>query len=309
MSIAIIFNNKDPEPWASALKESLPGVNIEIYPQISDPEAVDFILCWKADKDIAGHFPNLRLIQSAGASVDHILQLSALPEEVIITRITDSRLSEDMWEYLLNAVLGYLKNTSGYAAAQQQKVWKQLPYRSIRETTISILGIGTIGGFAARKFAEMGFKVKGWSASAKDLEGVYCYHGESALGDFLKHTDVLINLLPYTPETENILNSSNLRQTNSGSLLINAGRGEHLQEEDLITALQEGHLSAAVLDVFRQEPLPQEHPFWEHEQICISPHIAAITNIASVVPQIAENYLNLQAGKAIKNTVSRDKGY
>ncbi|CAM4357698.1 glyoxylate/hydroxypyruvate reductase A [Pedobacter westerhofensis] len=309
MSIAIIFSNKDPEPWAAALKHSLPDVKTEIYPRISDPEEVNFILCWKADKDILRQFPNVRVIQSAGASVDHILQLSHLRDDVVITRITDARLSEDMWEYLLTAVLGYLKNTSSYAAAQQQKVWKQLPYRSVRKTTVSILGIGTIGGFAAERFAKLGFKVKGWSASVKNLDDVYCYHGLESLGEFLKHTDVLINLLPFTSATANILNSKNLTEINSGGFLINAGRGEHLEEQDLISLLNSGHLSGAMLDVFRQEPLPQDHAFWENEKISITPHIAAITNIASVVPQIAENYLNLQAGKALKNTVSKDKGY
>lgn len=309
MSIAIIFTNKDPQPWAAALKLKLPTVAIEVYPEIADPNTVEFLLCWKPQNDIIIQFPNLKVLQSAGASAEHILRTQPLDENVVVTRIVDDFLSNDMWEYLLAGVLYHLKNYQHYGLHQQQIEWKPLAYRSIKNTTVSILGLGQIGSFAALKFAELGFQVKGWSNSPKTLPQVTTFAGLKELPDLLKNTDVLINLLPLTDATANMIDLQILKQLNQEAFFINAGRGEHLVEDALSSILAEGHLAGAMLDVFRTEPLPQDHPFWKNPKIRITPHVASLTNINAVVGQIAANYNNLISGSPLINVVSKDKGY
>jgi glyoxylate/hydroxypyruvate reductase A len=309
MSIAIIFSNRDAKPWADALQAKLPEAKIEVYPDIADPLAVEFILCWKPEPEIIRQFPNLRVIQSAGAGADHILTTQTLDESVAVTRIVDDSLTGDMWEHLLACVLARIKNFPLYTAQQQAGQWKAHPYRGIRDTKISILGLGNIGSFVAERFAGLGFQVKGWSASPKNLHQVQSFSGEESLTAFLQDTDILINLLPLTAATDSLIDLQFLRRLPKGGYLINVGRGEHLVEEDLITILEEGHLSGAMLDVFRTEPLPPAHPFWTNEQITITPHIASLTNIDAVAGQIAGNYNNLLAGKPFINTVSKEKGY
>jgi glyoxylate/hydroxypyruvate reductase len=309
MSIAIIFNNKDPKPWASGLKAKLPSATIEVYPNISKWDDVTFALCWKPDENVLSKFPNLSVVQSVGASIEHITRTQNISDGVQLTRVVDDNLSNDMWEFLLTGVLSHLKNFSLYAKQKESEVWKQMPYREIKTTTVSILGLGKIGSFVAERFSTLNFTVKGWSASKKNIPNVQSYVGVEELTPFLNGTDILINLLPLTYTTENILNKSNLAKTNEGSFLINVGRGEHLVENDVLELLKESHLSGALLDVFIQEPLPQDHPFWSHPKIQITPHVASLTNIESATTQIVENYMSHITGKNLQNTVSLKKGY
>ncbi|NER14944.1 glyoxylate/hydroxypyruvate reductase A [Leptobacterium flavescens] len=309
MSILIVFNNKDPKPWEKILKQKLMQADVSIFPQVKDPATVRFVLCWKPEKDILDRFPNLRVVQSVGAAVEHITRTQNLNENIIISRIVDSRLSEDMWEFLLAAVMQHLKGLSHYSRQQQEKLWQQKEYRTVDQTTVSVLGLGKMGGLVAAKFARLGFKVKGWSASEKSIPKVEAYTGAEELDGFLANSDILINLLPLTHQTEGILNRENLQKLKKGAYLINVGRGEHLVENDLTYLLDREHLSGALLDVFTMEPLPECHSFWEHPKIQITPHIASLTNINSAADQVIENYRNFLEGKPLLNTVSLQKGY
>ncbi|WP_103069402.1 2-hydroxyacid dehydrogenase [Aquimarina sediminis] len=309
MSIAIIFNNKEAAPWAKALRAKLPNDDIQIYPEVKDCSTVEFALCWKPDTDILLQFPNLKVIQSVGASIEHITRTQEIKDDIVISRIVDNNLSNDLWEYLLGSVLSLLKNDLIYVQQKQSRLWRQKKYLTIKDITISILGLGKIGAYVAEKFGLLGFKVKGWSLSTKNINGVKSYHGMQEFDDFLQDTDILINILPLTESTENILNAKTLRKTNIGASLINVGRGEHLVEENLLEVLKEGHLSSAILDVFRKEPLPKKHPFWEHPKIKITPHVASLTNIESATSQIAENYKRFRTGSELLHIVSLKKGY
>ena len=309
MSIAIIFNHKDPKHWAAALQAHLPETLIEVYPQIKDKKSVEFVLCWKPDSGVLAQFPNLKVIQSVGAAIDHITKTQEITENQTVCRIVDENLSHDMFEFLLTAILMQLKNIPLYSQQKEQKLWQPKTYKNITETQISILGIGNIGADVAKKLATIGFKVKGWSASKKNILGVESYAGAEEIYSCLKNTDVLINLLPVTAQTENIINKNLLMKLNKGGFLINVGRGEHLVEQDLVELLNTEHLSGALLDVFRTEPLPSEHPFWAHPKIQITPHIASITNIKSAALLVVENYKNLLNGLPLKHTASLTKGY
>jgi len=309
MSILLIFENKDIYPWKKALQEKLPTATIEVYPNVKNKEDVDFVICWKPKKNVFDQFPNIKIIQSVGASIEHITSSQTLNDDSIITRIVDERLSNDMWEFLLTIVLSELKNTRTYLSQQAKNTWKQHDYKTINDTSISILGLGKIGGYVAEKFAQIGFKVKGWSNSKKQISNVKSYHGEHEIVPFLNDSNFLINLLPLTDKTYGILNKNIFDKLPKDSFLINVGRGEHLVEVDLINSLNNSRLSGAFLDVFINEPLPKAHALWNHPKIQITPHVASLTNVDTAILQIIENYTRFLKKEKLLHTVSIQKGY
>lgn len=309
MSIAIIFNYKAPEKWLETLKKHLPETEIEVYPDIKNYDEVDFALCWKAEIGVLSKFPNLKVIHSVGAAVDHITKTQNIKENQTICRIVDENLSNDMFEFLLATVLNHIKNLSIYQSQKEHQNWQPQTYKTFKDITISILGVGNIGAFVAEKLATLCFKVKGWALSEKVISSVETYKGDEEIAEFLIDTDILINILPVTPHTENIIDKEMLSQINKDAYFINVGRGEHLVEDDLIAVLNSGQLSGALLDVFKTEPLPKNHPFWKHPKILITPHIASITNIESAAVLVVENYQNHLNGLPLKHTLSLEKGY
>jgi len=309
MSILIIFENKDSGPWEKILKEKLPNTLIEVYPNVKDSSTVNFVICWKPKNNVLSKFPNVKVIQSVGASIDHITNSQKISNSTIISRIVDKQLSIDMWEFLVAVVLSEIKNLPDYANQQKLKIWKQHQYQSIKNTTIAVMGLGKIGGLVAENFANLGFKVKGWSSSKKEISNVHSFSGEHEFDDFLENSNFLINLLPLTKQTEGILNEKILQKLTTGTFLINVGRGEHLIDKDLIKLLDSSHLSGALLDVFHEEPLPKNHPFWTHPKIKITPHIASLTNVESVINQVIENYQRFINNQELLHTVSIQKGY
>lgn len=309
MSVLLIFENKNPKPWKKILDEKLTNTKVEIYPNVEDKSAIDFIVCWKPKKNLFKEFPNIKIIQSVGASIDHITNSQEIDQSVIITRIIDNQLSNDMWEYLLSIVLSQIKNLSFYQKQQKDYFWEQKEYQSVNNTTICILGLGKIGKYVSEKFAELGFKVKGWSNSKKEILNVKSFSGKKEFSECLKKSNFLINLLPLTNETKDILNKSSLEKLAKSCFLINVGRGEHLVDNDLIVLLNNNHISGALLDVFREEPLPKNNQFWHHPKILITPHIASLTNIESAVNQIIENHYRFTQNKELLNIVSLKKGY
>lgn len=310
MSIAIITNSKKKsELWETALNKRLPNTQIAIYPNNKAIKNAPFILCWKPEQDQFRAFPNLKVIQSLGAGVDHIFDTNPIPKGAKVVRLIDERLTVDMWEFTLAATMNYIKDFRLYAQQEQEKNWTPHQYKTIPETTVSIMGLGQIGGYVAAQFAKLGFKTQGWSNSKKRIRKVKTYAGQAELPKLLAKTDVLINILPLTPQTTGILNKENLQLLKKGAYIINVGRGGHLVENDLPNLIDSEQLSGATLDVFAQEPLPQNHPFWTHPKITVTPHIASLTNIESAINQVVENYQRMEKGEALLNEVSADKGY
>ncbi len=310
MSILIVCQNKDPLPWAEAIQKALPDTLVEIYPNVQSFETVAFILCWKPPEGIFRQFPNLKVIQSLGAGVDHLFtQNQDIPPGVQITRILDPQLAQDMYEFLLAACLSHLKNLPLYQQQQKARSWKQHPYKIISDSIIAVMGLGAIGGFVAKQLAAVGFQVRGWSNSSKNIPGVQSFVGQVGLPAFFKKTDILINLLPLTPQTAGILNHQTFSWMDKGAYLINVGRGTHLVEQDLLQALAVDQLSGCLLDVFEAEPLPEGHPFWDHPKISVTPHVAALTNVQTAVDQIVGNYQRMKEGAPLMNMVSQVRGY
>jgi len=309
MSFLVISPGRDPESWVEALKEQHPGLNIYVYPEDHDKEEVDFALTWNHPRGIFKNYPNIKVIASMGAGVDHITSDPELPENVKITKVVDKRLEEDMGTFVLSLVLAHQKNLLHYRESQKNEKWDPVPYTRNNDVKVGILGIGNLGQSVANSLLKNGFQVIGFSKNKKDFKDVESYAGEDEFDDFLEQTDILVNMLPLTPDTEKILNKELFEKLPKGAYLINVARGEHLVEQDLLAKVDDGHLSGAALDVFWEEPIRDEHPFWKHPKIRVTPHVASVTQPNSVVPQIIENYERLQEGKELKNVVKRDRGY
>lgn len=308
MSVALLFNQKPTEQWQRNLQKLLPETKVEVYPIISNPEDVEFIATWKPHKDYIKEFPNLKVVQSVGAGIDHLLH-TEIPDSIKVTRIVDSALKQEMFEHVLACIMTSMKNLLTYHKNQLQQEWIPKNYTSIHETTITILGLGEIGKLVAERFVALGFLVKGWSNSQKNMNGVATFVGKEGLNSAIANTDFIVNILPLTTETESILNYKFFNQCSKQTVLINVGRGAHLVEKDLLIAIDEKQIKEAYLDVFREEPLPENHPFWSNKNIYITPHIASVTNATTALQQVATNYKKLKNMEMLENEVSLDKGY
>ncbi|WP_372917747.1 2-hydroxyacid dehydrogenase [Salegentibacter sp.] len=309
MSFLIVSPGKDPKNWVEALKNQHPGLNIYVYPEDHDKEEVDFALAWKHPRGLFKNYPNLKVIASMGAGVDHITSDPELPENVKITKVVDEILEEDMGNFVLSLILDHQRDLSVYQRQQAEKNWSPINYKRNKDVKVGILGLGHLGLTTAKILVKNGFNVHGFSKTPKDIDNIESFSGENELEAFLEESEILVNLLPLTPQTEKILNKGLFQNLPKGAYVINVARGEHLVELDLIEMLDQGHLSGAALDVFWQEPLPEDHPFWEHPKVLVTPHIASVTHPRYVVPQIVENYERMMEEEPLKNVVEREKGY
>jgi glyoxylate/hydroxypyruvate reductase A len=307
MSIALIIPDRKLDTVVAALQQQLPDVTIEVWPEISQPAAVEFAVVWKQPAGSVSSLPNLQALQSFGAGVDSILSDTTLPASLPLARIIDPHLTASMLDYLDTVVNYYRLRFDEFGNNQLQQVWKPRSPRKIRHLTV--LGLGELGSAAARHFAGLGYSVRGWSGSLRQIDGVQCFAGDDQFADAVAEADLLICLLPLTPATENLLNEVRLAQLKTGAILVNVARGAIVDDEALLAALQTGQLAAACLDVFRIEPLPAQHRFWTTPGILLTPHISAVTNADTAVAQIAENYRRVQAGLPLLNPVDRTRGY
>jgi len=310
MTLLIVSPDRpDLNRWQLALQACAPALNIEVWPHVTVKADITFVLAWQQPADIWQQLPHLRCVSSFGAGVDHLLQDAALPTDIPIVRLVDPLLAQSMFEYIAAAVMGILRDFDLYETQQAAGIWRPHALTLSQHCTIGIMGLGQLGTYTAQKLVEVGFNVVGWARSPKQLEGVTAYFGDSQLPQFLQQSQILVCLLPLTAQTRNILNLDLLAQLPRPAYLINVARGAHLVEADLLAALDVGYLRGACLDVFRQEPLPPTHPFWDHPQIRVTPHCSSITNPESVASQIVENYRRSQAGAPLLNQVSRSRGY
>jgi glyoxylate/hydroxypyruvate reductase A len=223
--------------------------------------------------------------------------------------MVDQGLTVSMTEYVVLHVLDSAREEPRLRAAQQARQWLDLEPVAPGRVTVAILGLGTLGADAGRRLAGLGFKVRGWSRSRKDIAGIESFAGENGFKACLEGARILVCLLPLTDDTRGILNAATFAPLAQGAVLIHAARGAHLNEVDLLAALQSGKLSHAVLDVFATEPLPSDHPFWRHPRVTVTPHVAAITRPGTGAADIIENHRRAMAGERRINQVDRAKGY
>jgi glyoxylate/hydroxypyruvate reductase A len=309
VSIVIISPNRDNSDWVAALQSIDPALNVEIWPEINAPEAVEFAVSWNQPPHVFDQFPNLKCISSIGAGVEHLLNDTTVPVGIPLVRLVDDGLKQSMAEYVMLGILEHFRRFSDYRRQQEQTIWEELQIPHISQIGIGIMGFGEIGQYVAGKLSDFGFRVYGWNRGRKRADDMHVYSGRDELGKFLKNSDILVCLLPLTIETENILSSKTFSQLPPNAYLINAGRGGHLVDDDLLSALGSGQLSGALLDVFNEEPLPKQHPFWSHKKITVTPHTASVTNPESASAQIVENYRRVLGNEPLLNLVDVDSGY
>jgi len=307
MTILYAGDADEADQWLNAVREIDPGLNFRCWPETGPTDEVDFIIVGGGLRGEFPPFPALRGIQSTWAGVNHLMQSASLPAGVPVARMVDDGLTCSMTEYLVFQVLDHFRQGPLLRQAQGEQRW--LEGLQARRGTVGIMGLGALGLDAARQFTALGLSLRGWSRTPKTVPDVTCFAGAEQLPDFLAGCDLLICLLPLTPETRGILSGALLAQLPQGAALINAARGPHLVDEDLIAALDSNHLSRAVLDVFHTEPLPTDHPFWRHPRITVTPHIAAITRAGTGAALIVENYRRALAGQELVNQVDRQRGY
>ena len=309
--MAILFRSSvdSARRWSAALGEIFPGLEMRFWPDVGNPADIEYALVWKPPPGMLASLPNLKLILSLGAGVDHIFGDPQLPTHVPVVRLVDPHLVAAMSEYIVLQVMKLHRRDLEYTAQQRRREWKELDQVNAEDRRVSILGLGMIGGDAARKLQGLGFKVAGWSRRPKDVPGVASFHGDDGLRKMLGQTDILVCVLPLTPDTEGLLSARLFAMLPKGASIVNAGRGAQLFEADLIPALDSGQLSVAVLDVFPAEPLPADHPFWEHERIVVTPHIGGATNPHTASQVVAENIRRLNAGEPLLNVVDPIRKY
>ncbi len=310
MALLYMSRRDDGAVWRACLEPLLPGLDFRIHPDVGDRQAIDAVLVWNHPLDELAQFPRLGLVMSLGAGVDHVVGARHLvPDGVVLTRIVDSAMTSQMTEWCLMAMLTHLRRWDAYRALHRERRYEELDVPLPREVTVGILGLGVLGGDCARVMASMGYRVRGWSRSAREFPGVTCFHGPQALAAFLGPCDVLICLLPLTRQTEGILDRAAFGRMKHGAFLINAARGGHVVEDDLVAAIDSGRISGAVLDVQGREPMPDDHPFWYHPRIMTFPHVAAFTVPQTSAGQIARNYRCLGSAEPFLNVVDLERGY
>ena len=311
MKIVFCCTHALAAPWLEGFRQALPGVDIWEWQAAlpgQAPKLADHAVVWAPPQAFIDEQTQLQNLFSIGAGVDGLLKLR-LPEQLNVVRLNDAGMSVQMAEYVCHAVIGYFREFAIYAQDAAAQRWSFRKPLVRADFSVGILGAGVLGSRVAAALRQFEFPVNVWSRTPKQMADVKSFAGDAQLPNFLKATRVLVNLLPLTAETENILNRSNMKQLLPGAYLINVARGAHLVESDLLDLLQEGHMAGACLDVFREEPLPQHHPFWQHPQVTVTPHASARTLREESIAQIASKIKAVYAGQPIEGRVNRERGY
>lgn len=312
--ILLSISGWDPSVWMTSFAEQAKDRETVLPDDNFNREDVHYAAVWKQQSGSLQDLPNLKLIFSLGAGVDHVFHDPFIPD-VPIVRIISPDLTTRMTEYVVWQVLDYHRLGARYRQQQQEKIWHEDRRQpAAHEVTIGILGLGILGSDAAEKLLNLGFNVTGWSRRARQLKGVTTYHGTDGFKDFLKTADIFVSLLPLTPETKGILSMSMFAQMKEegplgAPILINAGRGGSQNEADILAALDRGMLSGVTLDVFQQEPLPADNPLWTHPKVTITPHAAAASSASALVPQIIKQIEAFERGETLQNLVDRSNQY
>ena len=309
MAILLISQFQKVEEWREVMAPLLPGVEWRAWPVIGAASEIDMAVTWKAQPGVFDGLPNLRLICSLGQGVDHLFKHGDLPAGVPIVRLVDESMRRQMTAFVIAAVLRRLCRMAGYEALQAEQRWQPLEAFDPAETTVGVLGLGALGGDTAVKLAALGFRVRGWSRTPKQIAGVESFAGGGALAEMLGPCDMVCCLLPLTSQTRGILDADAFAAMKPGAYLVNTARGEHLVEADLIAALDAGQLAGATLDVFNAEPLPASSALWAHPKLTVTPHASAVTLARSCAGQIADNYKRLLDGRPLINAVDPAREY
>ena len=298
---------RDNDVWLQDLRAALPGVQLDEW-QPGLPPVYDAAVVWGPPQQMVDEQPQLKALLNLGAGVDKLLALR-LPPGMAVVRLEDAGMAVQMAEYVCHAVIRHFREFDGYEADRQAGRWAYRKPRLRQDFAVGVMGLGVLGERVARALAQFEFPVNGWSRSPKAVAGVRAFSGAEQFNDFLAASRVLVNLLPLTPDTANIIHRDTLSRLQPGAYVINVARGAHLVDDDLLALIASGHVAGATLDVFRTEPLPAAHPFWQHPNITVTPHTSARTLRDESIAQIARKITALQRGEAIAGVVEPARGY
>ncbi len=300
-----------PAVWRECFAREMPEVELRFWPEAGNRDEIEAVAISKLPDNALRSFPNLRLIVSLFAGQNMLLEDKTIPPGIPIVRAANPKGDAMMTETALLHVLRHHRHLPDLALAQQQGEWRQAQAARVRtqDRKVGVMGLGPIGLAAAQALRGIGFQVAAWVRRPRVVEGIEIFAGTDQLLEFLKRSEILVNLLPHTPATADIINHETLAQLPKNASVINLGRGEQVVDADLIVALDSGHINSATLDVFRQEPLPKEHPFWKHPRITVLPHASRGQFPAIITPLICVHLRRLQRGEPIVDRVDPAAGY
>lgn len=311
MTRPVIAYKSDPvrgAVWHEIFAREAPDLRLVDWTPEGEAAEAPYLVAWTPPPDLARAMPRLEALFCIGAGIDH-LPVHELPRTVQVVRMVDPNLTASMVEYVVMAVLALHRDLPFYRTEQAAGRWTPRPVRPAAERRVGLMGLGVLGQAAARALSGFGFPVRGWSASPKSLDGIETFAGDAELGQFLSGADILVCLLPLTPATRGLLNRNLFAQLPSGAALVNAGRGGHAVEADLLAALETGQLSGAVLDVLATEPPPAGHPLLAHPRVMVTPHVASATQPAGAARQVIQGVRAHLRGEPIAHAVDRSQGY
>jgi glyoxylate/hydroxypyruvate reductase A len=315
MALLYLIPTWPTEIWTQSMRRQAPDIDIRVWPhKMGRAEDITYAVAWLPPANVLNSLPNLKVIFSLGAGVDAILKDPTLPDGVPIARVNEPDLTNRMSEYVALHVLMHHRQQRRLDENQRNKVWDCFPTHAASAMTVGIMGLGVMGSDSARKLGMMGFKVVGWSRSPKTIPEVECFAGPGEFDSFLERTDILVCLLPHTPETTGIIDRAVIRKLSrkgpfGAPVLINAGRGKQQVESDILAALDSGELHAATLDVFETEPLPKDSPFWNHPKVTVTPHVAADSDPDTITAYVLGQIRRHQSGLEVENIIDRKRGY
>ncbi len=313
MRVVLSVSREAAAIWLGLFEAALPQARIEVrepaQPVDRDAAQADYVAIHGPCETIFAEQRKPKAVFALSAGVGHLLALPNLPRDVPLIRLEDAGMAEQMVRYVQAAALRFALRLDTYARQQGEARWEQQEMRGPSSLTAGVMGLGAIGGQVARALAALGFRVRGHAQSGKSIHGVEVFAGEARLDAFLDGVDFLVSVLPATADTKGILNRESMSRLADGAHVVNIGRGAALVDDDLVALIRSGKLSGATLDVFRDEPLPRDHPFWRCSQIVVTPHISGLTVPEAAVTQIAGKIMQLERGEPVTGVVAFAKGY
>lgn len=309
MALLIKPGRDGAENWMKAIAKDLPDIDMRAWPDAGDRAEVEYLIANSLPPGEFATFPNLKFVASTSAGVDRLLDDPDFPAGVPIVRSINTMRMATMSAWVCYHVIGHHRHLAQYRENQAAKVWETLRYPAPDTVGLGVMGLGTLGGTAARMLKNFMFDVAGWSRTPKTIEGIETYAGATEFEAFLKRSDIIVSILPGTAETDNLLNRDTLALLPDGAFVVNCGRGNLIDDDALIEAMDSGHIAGAALDVFKTEPLPADHPYWSHPKVTMTPHYSSNGAARHGVAVIIDNIRRDRAGQPLANIVDKALGY